>query len=307
MQSTITTTLWRFSTLLTSTRQSRTCSKRTTSLLWTMKRLMSSTSLHRSESACPEWQQETQAIHPKWLEHHQSGHLTKGKNCPVCIEEPGSRRSRYREGVQVITHLCSNAEEGLCVCTSSHQRSPYSLSRPQSASNTGSWIVRIHVDGGGEFNNQKLRDLCFDKHIILSFSPAHQPSSNGIAERMVGMLKITVRRMLKQAHLEREWWSYACKFAGRMMREKILGRPWQDPLFGQLVGIWRAHDRDQIKSLDDRGAVCYLLNIDIWHSGATRVMQDGIVVKGLAPKPLDPLRYHINPRTDLSKLEEGMP
>ena len=36
-------------------------------------------------------------------------------------------------------------------------------------------------------------------------------------------------------------------------------------------------------------------------------MQDGIVVKGLAPKPLDPLRYHINPRTDLIKLEQGMP
>ena len=36
-------------------------------------------------------------------------------------------------------------------------------------------------------------------------------------------------------------------------------------------------------------------------------MQDGIVVKGLAPKLLHPCRYRINPRTDLSKLEEGMP
>ena len=35
-------------------------------------------------------------------------------------------------------------------------------------------------------------------------------------------------------------------------------------------------------------------------------MQDGIVIKGLAPKQLDPLRYHINPRTDLSKLEQGI-
>ena len=62
--------------------------------------------------------------------------------------------------------------------------------------------VRIQADGGGEFNNQKL---CWDKSIILSFSPAHQPSSNGIAERMVGILKSMVRRMLKQALLEREW------------------------------------------------------------------------------------------------------
>ena len=91
------------------------------------------------------------------------------------------------------------------------------------------------------------------------------------------------------------------------MREKVPGRQWQYPLFGQLMGIWRSHDKDQIKSLDDRGAVGYLLDIDIWQSGTTRIMQDGIVVKGLAPKPLDPSRYHINPNTDLSKLEQGMP
>ena len=40
---------------------------------------------------------------------------------------------------------------------------------------------------------------------------------------------------------------------------------------------------------------------------ATRVMQDGVVVKGLAPKRRDPARYHINPSTDLNELEKGMP
>ena len=64
-----------------------------------------------------------------------------------------------------------------------------------------------------------------------------KPSSNGIAERMVGILKSNVHRMLEQAHLDREWWSYACRFAGRMMREKVLGRDWTYPLFGQLVGV----------------------------------------------------------------------
>ena len=56
--------------------------------------------------------------------------------------------------------------------------------------------------------SQKLKDLCFDKNITLSFLLVHQPSSNGIAERMVGMLKTTVRRLPKQAHLDRQWWSY---------------------------------------------------------------------------------------------------
>ena len=124
---------------------------------------------------------------------------------------------------------------------------------------------------------------------------------------MVGILKSTVRRMLKQAHLDREWWSYACRFAGHMMREKVLGREWPHPLFGQLVGIWKSHDKAQAKSLDDRGSVGYLLDIDVWQSGTTRIMQDGIVVKGLAPKRLDPARYHLNPSTDLNELEKGMP
>ena len=94
------------------------------------------------------------------------------------------------------------------------------------------------------------------------------------------------------------------------MRETVLGREWTYrtyPLFGQLVGKWKSHDKAQAKPLDDRGSVGYLLDIDVRQSGTTRVTQDGIVVKGLAPKRLDPSRYHLNPRTDLNELETGMP
>ena len=31
------------------------------------------------------------------------------------------------------------------------------------------------------------------------------------------------------------------------------------------------------------------------------------MVKDLSPKPLDPLRYHVNPRSELTDLEKGMP
>ena len=47
------------------------------------------------------------------------------------------------------------------------------------------------------------------------------------------------------------------------MREKVLGREGPYPLFGQLVGIWKSHDKAQAKSLDDRGCVGYLLDIDM--------------------------------------------
>ena len=49
------------------------------------------------ETACPEWDKETKAIHPKWLEHHQSGHLTKDPGCPVCMEEAGSKVNHRRK------------------------------------------------------------------------------------------------------------------------------------------------------------------------------------------------------------------
>ena len=62
--------------------------------------------------------------------------------------------------------------------------------------------------------------------------------------------------------------------------------------------------------MDDRGCVGYLpesLDIDIWRSGTARIMQDGVVIKGFAPRRLDPARYHLNPYTDLNELEKGMP
>ena len=49
------------------------------------------------DKSVPEWDKETQAIHPKWLEHHQSGHLTKDPGCPVCMEEAGSKINHRRK------------------------------------------------------------------------------------------------------------------------------------------------------------------------------------------------------------------
>ena len=255
--------------------------------------------------------------------------LTKDPGCPVCMESAGSKVSHHRKKgdrspgvmhcdlaafessadghkyclVAAVTVEINKESKPLpifipmpmkdAVCAMAALKEALTMCENRNLHQiTGSRIVRIQADGGGEFTNhyQKVRDLCWEKNITLSYSPAHQPPSNGIAERMVGILKSTSHRMLKQAHLDREWWSCACRFAGRMMREKVLGREWTYPLFGQLVGIWKSPDKAQAKSLDDRGSVGYLLVNDVWQSGTTRVMQDGIVVKRLAPKLLDPSR-----------------
>ena len=101
----------------------------------------------------PEWEKETQAIHPKWLEHHQSGHLTKDPGCPVCMEESGSKDcckvnhrrkkndqspgvmhwsqillscscdNRNQSCIQATTVLCTDAQEGCSMCGSSAEGS----------------------------------------------------------------------------------------------------------------------------------------------------------------------------------------
>ena len=49
------------------------------------------------EKTIPEWEQDTKTIHPKWLEHHQSGHLTKDPGRPGCLEEAGSKINHRRK------------------------------------------------------------------------------------------------------------------------------------------------------------------------------------------------------------------
>ena len=67
------------------------------------------------ENTVPEWEKETQSIHPKWLEHHQSGHLTKDPGCPVCMEEAGSKVNHRRKK--------TDRHPGIMHCDSSSIRS----------------------------------------------------------------------------------------------------------------------------------------------------------------------------------------
>ena len=47
--------------------------------------------LQELEHSVPEWEPETQSIHPKWLEHHQSGHLVKDPSCQYAWRKPAVR------------------------------------------------------------------------------------------------------------------------------------------------------------------------------------------------------------------------
>ena len=53
--------------------------------------------------------------------------------------------------------LLSALQEALSMC---EDRNLYQIK--------GSRITRIQADGGGEFTNKKVQDLCWDRHIVLS-------------------------------------------------------------------------------------------------------------------------------------------
>ena len=59
--------------------------------------------------------------------------------------------------------------------------------------------------------------------IHLATSPAYQPQSNGVAERMVGLAKQCTRRLLLASRLPDIYWSYAMRFAAEMLRHRALG------------------------------------------------------------------------------------
>ena len=187
-------------------------------------------------------------MHPKWLEHHQSGHLTKDQQCPVCMEEAGSKVAHRRKkgdrqpGIMDVDLAAFEASaDGNMYCLAAAvtielgQRSPsYCLSSFQCRRRTLSVhpaikeaLISVKT---AIYIKSLVLELCESKQmaevistirssrtyagtrtLFCPFLQRHQLSSNGIAERMVGILKSIVRQMLKQAHLEREWWSYACR------------------------------------------------------------------------------------------------
>ena len=154
----------------------------------------------------------------------------------------------------------------------------------------GAKINRILSDQGSEFVNQEFETHARMRGIHLATSPAYQPQSNGVAERMVGLAKQCTRRLLLASKLPDIYWSYAMRFAAELLRHKALGFPWNMPAFGEEVGMWRSQDKKLIKSAQSRGAIGQLIEVNPWQNGATLLiakgsdLQDPEIIPGLQPK-----------------------
>eukprot|EP00971_Amphidinium_carterae_P111568 2209586-Amphidinium_carterae.1 len=84
---------------------------------------------------------------------------------------------------------------------------------PQTAAINGARVTRVMSDGGGEFVSDVIKQKLLAVGVTQSFSPPHQPQSNGLAERMVGFMKTTCRRLILSANMSMFMWPFAVTFA----------------------------------------------------------------------------------------------
>jgi transposase InsO family protein len=70
-------------------------------------------------------------------------------------------------------------------------------------------LLRIHVDGGGEFINHTIKDWCAENGVELHWPPAKTPKLNGIAERLMRKLKDGVRTLMMHSGASKRWWHLA--------------------------------------------------------------------------------------------------
>ena len=264
----------------------------------------------------------------EWEKHERNGHHPKLPDCPVCIEEQGPvvRHHAYGSTSLNTLHLdtgywgdwsldekryfiaaalrVQHDGSGILIpfFVPIENKSAIVVSREvfalvdwianckQIQAFQGAKITRILSDQGTEFVNQEFENHARLRGIHLCTSPAYQPQSNGVAERMVGLAKQSARRLLLASRLPDIYWSYAMRFAAEMLRHKALGFPWNLPAFGEEVGIWRSQDKKLIKSANNRGAIGRLIEVTPWQNGTTSLiakgsdLQDPEIIYGLQPK-----------------------
>ena len=264
----------------------------------------------------------------EWERHERNGHYPKLPDCPVCVEEQGPVVRHYAQGSSSLNTLhldtgywgdWSLDEKRYFIAAALRveqdgsgilipffvpveNKSAIVVSREvfalvdwisnckQIQAFEGAKITRILSDQGSEFVNQEFETHARLRGIHLATSPAYQPQSNGVAERMVGLAKQCTRRLLLASRLPDLYWSYAMRFAAEMLRHKALGFTWNLPAFGEEVGMWRSQDKKLIKSAQHRGVIGRLIEVTPWQNGTTSLiakgsdLQDPEIIYGLQPK-----------------------
>eukprot|EP00975_Prorocentrum_lima_P059926 12565010-Prorocentrum_lima.AAC.1 len=69
--------------------------------------------------------------------------------------------------------------------------------------------------------------------VHMSRIPPYQPQSNGLIERMVGIIEEHMRKVLHGSKINEQWWPYAAMYVADGMRHRATHRLWALPAFGE--------------------------------------------------------------------------
>lgn len=136
-------------------------------------------------------------------------------------------------------------------------------------------IKRLRADGGTEFTNHMVKDMCRKKGIKLEFSNVECQEENGGPERYNQTVMGNTRSLIDMANAKGYWWPEACAYStyidNRLPRKRLGWKSAFELLNGrqpnlshaQLWGtICYAHNpapKGQKKKLDPRAHKCMLL------------------------------------------------
>ncbi len=88
---------------------------------------------------------------------------------------------------------------------------------------TGFKVKYIHSDGGGEYDNSKLKDFCRHRGIEIEITLPYTPQNNGIVEIKMRTIFSYARAMLYHAKLDYAFWPMAVFCAIYLINYRIVG------------------------------------------------------------------------------------
>ncbi|CAK0807768.1 unnamed protein product, partial [Prorocentrum cordatum] len=74
-------------------------------------------------------------------------------------------------------------------------------------------VLRVYSDRGGELMNVQLEKGDADNRIHFTTTESRDPAANGLADRLVGLIKQTARALLVASSLPTHFWPFAVKYA----------------------------------------------------------------------------------------------
>ena len=112
----------------------------------------------------------------------------------------------------------------------------------------GMYVRQVHSHLGREFKGHGLEKWCLERGILQTFTSGADPQGNGRAERAVQAMKIEVRKMLRGAKVEEEFWPLAVRHLNEVWRRRRMKSKEVVPPFMSKVIVkkryWKAKDFD---------------------------------------------------------------